>query len=115
MNEAVSRFLSDITPDSETLIYYSGHGVELGGSNYLLPTDIPAISPDDDRMLRTEALNLTELLLEVQEKHARVTLVIVDACRDNPFRVASAAGLFRSVGNPRGGLAAVEAPQGTFA
>ena len=114
LNESVSQFLDEITPDSEALIYYSGHGVELGGSNYLLPTDIPAISPNDDRMLRSEALNLTELLLEVQEKQARVTLVIVDACRDNPFRVASANGSFRSVGNLKGGLAPVEAPRGTF-
>ena len=113
MNGAVDSFLSMVEPGSEALVYYSGHGVDLNGSNYLLPIDIPALDPDQERMLRTEGVNVNELLLDLQERSARVNIVILDACRDNPFRVASRYGATRSLGTTRG-LAAIEPPRGTF-
>ena len=113
MNEAVDTFLAMVEPGSEALVYYSGHGVDLNGANYLLPIDIPALDPDQERMLRVEGINATDLVLDLQAKSARVNIVILDACRDNPFRVASAAGLTRSLGATRG-LAAIEPPRGTF-
>lgn len=113
MNQAVETFLSMIEPGSEALVYYSGHGVDLNGSNYLLPTDIPVLEPDQEWMLREEGMNVTDLLLNLQERSARVNVVILDACRDNPFRAVNAAGLTRSLGETRG-LAAVEPPRGSF-
>uniref|UniRef100_UPI0011AE420A caspase family protein n=1 Tax=Methylobacterium sp. B34 TaxID=95563 RepID=UPI0011AE420A len=113
MNQAISTFLARIEPGSEALVYYAGHGVELNGSNYLLPIDIPALSPDQERMLRTEGANLTDLLLDLEARSARVTLVILDACRDNPFREANSSGTTRSLGSTRG-LGRVDPPRGTF-
>jgi hypothetical protein len=113
MNEATERFLALIEPGGEALLYYSGHGVDLNGSNYLLPIDIPALNPDQERVFRGEAINVNDLLLDLQDKKARVNVVILDACRNNPLRVASSAGVTRSLGATRG-LGEITAPQGTF-
>ena len=109
MNEAVAHFLQQIEPGSETLVYYAGHGVEMQGANYLLPTDIPALGPDKERLLRSEGVNLTDLLLDIEGRSARMSLVILDACRENPFpRMGT-----RSLGATRG-LTRVEPPRGSF-
>jgi Caspase domain len=111
MNQVINNFLDRIEPGSEALVYYSGHGVELNGSNYLLPIDIPATN--QERMLREEGINLTDLLLDLQARNARVNVVILDACRDNPFRVSDTSGRTRSLGS-KAGLGRVDPPQGTF-
>jgi hypothetical protein len=110
MNQAIARFLLHVEPDSEVVVYYSGHGVEVQGSNYLLPVDIPELEADQERLLRSEAVNLTDLLTDLQSRHARVSLVILDACRDNPFQVPGSA---RGLGSKRG-LGQIEAPSGSF-
>lgn len=110
MNEVISDFLSGIEPGNEVLVYYAGHGVELQGSNYLLPVDVPKLGLEQERLLRSEAINLTELLMDLEARSARVSLVILDACRDNPFQVP---GSTRSIGEKRG-LGRVDPPQGSF-
>lgn len=109
MNEAISGFLAVITPGAEVFFYYAGHGVELNGANLLLPTDIPALQPGEDRLLRTEGVNLSNLLLDLDARSARMTLAILDACRDNPFAQQGT----RSLGRTRG-LGRVEPPTGSF-
>jgi hypothetical protein len=109
MNEAISDFLAQVEPGSEVLFYYAGHGVELQGSNYLFPIDVPMLSVDQDRLLRSEAISLSDLLQDFESRSARVTLVVLDACRDNPFAKAGT----RSLGKTRG-LGRVDPPSGTF-
>jgi hypothetical protein len=110
MNQAIAAFLAQIEPNSETVVYYSGHGIEVQGSNYLLPVDIPELGSDEERLLRSEAINLTDLLFDLESRRARVSLVILDACRSNPFRLS---GLTRGLGSERG-LARVDPPRGSF-
>ncbi|WP_293865781.1 caspase family protein [uncultured Alsobacter sp.] len=84
------------------LIFYSGHGIEVNGQNYLIPVDAKLGS---DRAVDDEAVPLDRVLRSM-EQVKRLRLVILDACRDNPFINAmtrSAAG--RSIGR---GLARVE-------
>ena len=113
MNDAITAFLARVEPGMEATVYYSGHGVELNGANFLLPVDIPALDPAQERMLRTEGVNVNDLLLDISDRHANVTLVILDACRDNPFHVAGTYGTYRSLGSTRG-LATVSPPRGSF-
>jgi caspase domain-containing protein len=110
LNQTIARFLSRIEPGSEAVVYYAGHGVEVQGSNYLLPIDIPELGPDEERLLRSEAVNLTDLLLDLESRQARVSLVILDACRDNPFQARATT---RSLGTKRG-LGRVDPPRGSF-
>lgn len=109
MNRVISEFLQTIDSGTEVLFYYAGHGVEMQGSNYLFPVDVPLLSSEQDRLLRSEAINLSDLLQDFESRSARVTLVILDACRDNPFAGPGK----RSLGNTRG-LGRVDPPSGTF-
>lgn len=87
------------------VVYYAGHGIEIGGINYLIPVDaeLSAATHVDD-----EAVPLDRVLTKVEGAH-KLRLVILDACRDNPFIAKMArSGGSRSVGR---GLARVE-PEG---
>lgn len=89
--------------DSVGLFYYAGHGVQVDGENYLIPTGA------DIRDLEEVALNginLAELLKTMERAESRLNIAILDACRDNPFASPT-----RSAAR---GLAPVEAPAGTL-
>lgn len=94
MNRAVEEFIGKLSTDSVALFYYAGHGVQIGAANYLIPTDIRAASAGE---VADDAVDLTRVLERVTATQVRFALAIVDACRDNPFRVAG-----RSVGGSRG-------------
>ena len=108
-NESWQKFLSAVEPGDEAAFFFAGHGVEIAGQNYLLPRDVPKPQSGEASLVKNESLSVTQLLGDLQEKGPRVSLVILDACRDNPF----AADGTRSVGGTRG-LARVDAPEGTF-
>jgi uncharacterized caspase-like protein len=88
------------------VIYYAGHGIELGGNNYLVPVDAKFAS---DRDVSLEAVTLEQVLQSV-EGASKLRLVILDACRDNPFaqKMIRSSGS-RSIGK---GLGNIE-PEGT--
>jgi len=76
------RDFSDSARDADiAVIYYAGHGLEIDGSNYLVPVDAK-LERDSD--VYDEAFSLDRVLLAV-EPAKRLRLVILDACRDNPF------------------------------
>ena len=62
--------------------HYGGHGVQVGGRNYLLPVD--ANIPDESRVA-TRAVDAEEVVAAMEQSDARVSVVILDACRDNPL------------------------------
>ena len=109
MNEALSSFSSQLERGDEALFYFAGHGVEVAGRNYLLPADIPVARPGDEDFVTGEAIAVDRVLNMMQRRGARVSLLILDACRDNPFPTEGA----RSLGRSRG-LARVDPPEGAF-
>lgn len=109
MNDAIDRFLASVSPGSEALIYYAGHGVELNGENYLLPVDIRTLNPGQQRRLREESVGLNRLLQDLRARQARVNLILLDACRDNPFPKENT----RSLGGNTG-LGRIDPPNGTI-
>jgi uncharacterized caspase-like protein len=74
------------------LVFYAGHGVEADGVNYLIPVDA---APESDRDLKSGALALSDLTAAVARAR-RGALVIVDACRDDPFVEARAVAASRN-------------------
>jgi uncharacterized caspase-like protein len=108
-NRAFSAFLASVGKGDTAMFFYAGHGVEIDGKNYLLPTDIPNGAGQDKSFVESEALAVDDLLSKLKAREALLNLVILDACRNDPF-VNSAA---RSIGSGRG-LARISAPQGTF-
>jgi uncharacterized caspase-like protein len=89
------------------VIYYAGHGVEMDGENYLVPVDARLDRADH---VEDEAVTLKRVLSKAEAAH-KMRMVILDACRDNPFRMASANGRSRSIGR---GLSPVEPARGVL-
>src|SRR5438874_1929936 len=76
------RDFADRARDADVaVVYYAGHGIELDGTNYLIPVDAVL---DRDIDIHDEALSLERVLVSV-EPAKKLRLVILDACRDNPF------------------------------
>ena len=102
MRRAIRDF-SDVTRDADmAVVYYAGHGMEFGGNNYLVPVDA-TLERDID--VEDETVSL-ERILTVLEPAKRLRLVILDACRDNPFaRTMKRTLASRTIGR---GLARVE-------
>jgi tetratricopeptide (TPR) repeat protein len=90
------------------LVYYAGHGIEVGGVNYLIPVDAELANANH---VEDEAIPLDRVLAKV-EGAQKLRLVILDACRENPFiaKMASAGGT-RSIGR---GLARIEPSGGVL-
>ena len=84
------------------IVYYSGHGVEVDGVNYLIPTDLP-----DDIQARIEdgAISLDTILNIMARSQTKMNLIFLDACRNNPFKTKAIFG---------GGLGVQFIPSGTF-
>jgi uncharacterized caspase-like protein len=99
----VLRDFADKSADADiAVIYYAGHGIEVDGNNYLIPVDA-RLERDND--VYDEAFSLDRILVAV-EPAKRLRLVILDACRDNPFAQTMKKTLAsRSIGR---GLAKVE-------
>jgi hypothetical protein len=79
---AVRRFGQRARGADAALFFYAGHALELNGRNWLIPVQA---NLQTERDLRFEALDLSDVIDQI-EGQARVSLVILDACRNNPFR-----------------------------
>ncbi|WP_372622977.1 caspase family protein [Falsiroseomonas sp.] len=79
---AVQRFGIAARGAEAALFFYAGHAIEVGGRNWLIPVSAELGSP---QQLRFQALEV-EAVTEQTQAAARVSLVVLDACRDNPFR-----------------------------
>ncbi|MEX0278667.1 MAG: caspase domain-containing protein, partial [Ruegeria sp.] len=79
------------------VVYYAGHGIEIGGTNYLVPTD--AIL-EDVRDAPVQMVQLDDVLSQLSGARG-LRMVVLDACRNNPFtdRLRSLSGNTRSIGN----------------
>jgi uncharacterized caspase-like protein len=103
MRRAVAGFGERIAGGGVALFYYSGHGLQVNGKNFLVPVDADIKS---EAYVSAEAVDVDSVLAQMQDARTRVNVVILDACRDNPFSRR-----FRSVTR---GLAFLDAPTGTY-
>lgn len=106
LRRALSEFTADVAaagPDSLALFYYAGHGAQLGGVNYLIPVDADITN---EREVVLGGISAGDLLRTLELASAGANIIILDACRDNPFKQA-ARGISR-------GLARMDAPVGSI-
>src|SRR5438105_4126842 len=89
-------------PNTVAMIYYAGHGVQLAGENYLVPVDAKITSPSD---LVNNSVRLVDVMATLESIPSRMRIVVLDACRNNPFPTINDAGR---------GLAIVDAPNGSI-
>jgi uncharacterized caspase-like protein len=97
LRRSVREFVEGVRAGDVALVYYAGHGVEVKGGNYMLPVDLPADASEN--YVEDEAVSAQRLLRDLDDQGARVRILILDACRDNPLRASRSAG---------GGLAPME-------
>jgi hypothetical protein len=105
MIRVVQDFSSKVAargPNSVAMVYYAGHGVQLAGENYLVPVDATVSTPND---LTSSSLRLVDLMATLESIPSRLRIVLLDACRNNPFPGVNDAGR---------GLAIVDAPNGSI-
>jgi uncharacterized caspase-like protein len=106
MNEAFRNFADQVSSADVGLFYYAGHGLEAGGENYILPIDSSLERTSD---VEDSGLPLAQML-EIMESSVPIRILLIDACRDNPFLGVRPS--TRAV-QPRG-LAPMRARLGTF-
>ncbi len=103
LDRAIRRFASRIRPNDVALIFYAGHGFQIEGENYIVPVDF---SGEDPEAAKYTSYSANKLLDTLSSRNPKLLLVVLDACRNNPFTVT------RSMG---GGLASMGASgKGTF-
>lgn len=105
--EGVRSFAASLSGADVALFYFAGHGLQVGDRNYLVPRDADIQQPFDVP-LRTLDFSA---VLQAMEAGARVSIVLLDACRDNPFANALK---FQGRSIARPGLARVESGAGTL-
>jgi tetratricopeptide (TPR) repeat protein len=103
-DKALQEFGHELAGADVALFYYAGHGVETHGLNYLVPVDA---HPLDEGDVFAQAVGTPGILDQMEKSGARIHLVLLDACRDNPFRGIG-------VRSKTGGLAQMQAPPGTL-
>jgi hypothetical protein len=100
MVDEIDRFVSGLKPGDDVVFFYAGHGVQIprvGG--FLLPVDVSVGS--SGRLERT-AYSIEQLSAQISEAGTRFSLLLIDACRDNPFLGRSASTGFAAVEPARG-------------
>jgi len=103
MRRAIRKFGHEIKSGVVGLFYYAGHGIQVKGENYLVPIGAEVYSEDE---VEDECLKVSSVLRKMETAGNRLNIIILDACRDNPFGRS-----FRS-GNQ--GLAKMDAPTGSI-
>jgi hypothetical protein len=102
MDRAVDDYLDTLRRGDISFVYYSGHGVQVDGANFLVPIDFAG---QDEKDVRYDAYPLDKLMDKLEDRGLALSVVVLDACRDNPFRSTR--------GGSRG-LAGVNAASGTL-
>ena len=103
MKRAIRDFGRKLGQGGVGLFYYAGHGIEVGGENFMVPLNAPIQFEDD---VDVEAVSVNLLLAKLASAANRLNIVILDACRNNPYS--------RSFRSSASGLATMDAPTGTY-
>ena len=83
MERVVNEFVGTVGNGDMAFVFYAGHGLQVGGENYLVPVNFAAASEADVKYKAYAASRLREKL---DETGARVKVLVLDACRNNPYK-----------------------------
>ena len=103
MKNAISTFVDKLSKGAIGLFYYAGHGLQVKGENFVIPTGA-TINVEAD--VEDETLGLNYVMQRLDEARNSFNLIILDACRNNPLKKSRIGG--------EGGLAQMDAPAGTM-
>lgn len=107
MEDALVEFRRSLQEGDVALFYYAGHGLEVEGQNYLVPIGARIREAFE---VKRQAMDVAATLDAMKDSGAKLNVLVLDCCRDNPLRRSWAG---RSAGGNRG-LASINAPEGTL-
>jgi TPR repeat protein len=83
LDQSIQKFIRSLSGAELSVFYYSGHGVEVGGENRIIPVDAVLAN---ESALEVETISLQTIMMEMRS-NSQAQLLYLDACRDNPFAV----------------------------
>jgi uncharacterized caspase-like protein len=109
-SQTLLAFDNSVGPGDTAFFFFAGHGFEISGQNYLLPTDVPAATEGQEELVRDASVLADRIVERLQNKKVRTSILVFDACRNNPFDRSGT----RAVAGG-GGLAPMsQLPEGVF-
>ncbi|WP_225704434.1 caspase family protein [Bradyrhizobium cenepequi] len=109
-SETLLAFDKAIEPGDTAFFFYAGHGFEIAGQNFLLPTDVPAATEGQEELVRDASILADRVVERLQNKKARTSILVFDACRNNPFERPET----RAVAGGGGLAPMTQLPEGVF-
>jgi hypothetical protein len=109
-SETLLAFDRAIDPGDTAFFFYAGHGFEIAGQNFLLPTDVPAATEGQEELVRDASVLADRIIERLQNKKARTAILVFDACRNNPFERPGT----RAVSGGGGLAPMTQLPEGVF-
>src|SRR5258708_3332622 len=84
-SETLLAFDKAVEPGDTAFFFYAGHGFEIAGQNFLLPTDVPAATEGQEELVRDASILADRIIERLQNKKVRTSILLFDACPNNPF------------------------------
>ena len=84
-SQSLLAFDKAVDKGDTAFFFYAGHGFEIAGQNFLLPTDVPAATEGQEELVRDASILADRIIERLQNKGARTAILVFDACRNNPF------------------------------
>jgi uncharacterized caspase-like protein len=109
-SETLLAFDRAVEPGDTAFFFYAGHGFEIAGQNFLLPTDVPAATEGQEELVRDASVLADRVIERLQNKKVRTAILVFDACRNNPFERAGT----RAVAGGGGLAPMTQLPEGVF-
>src|SRR6202020_1692358 len=109
-SQTLLAFDAAVEPGDTAFFFYAGHGFEIAGQNFLLPTDVPAASEGQEELVRDASVLADRIIERLQNRKVRTAILVFDACRNNPFERSGT----RAVAGGGGLAPMTQLPEGVF-
>jgi len=109
-SQSLLAFDNALGPGDTAFFFYAGHGFEIAGQNFLLPTDVPAATEGQEELVRDASVLADRVIERLQNKKVRTSILVFDACRNNPFERSGT----RAVAGGGGLAPMTQLPEGVF-
>src|SRR5438477_7710193 len=109
-SQTLLAFDNAVEAGDTAFFFYAGHGFEIAGQNYLLPTDVPAATEGQEELVRDASVLADRIVERLQNKKVRTSILVFDACRNNPFERRGT----RAVAGGGGLAPMTQLPEGVF-
>src|SRR5947208_14745769 len=109
-SQSLLAFDKAVEKGDTAFFVYAGHGFEIAGQNFLLPTDVPAATEGQEELVPDASILADRVIERLQNKGVRTAILVLDACRNNPFERSGT----RAVAGGGGLAPMTQLPEGVF-